>query len=87
MLGTLLTGGESVHHRNVVNDDNRPENLERWTRLQPRGIRISGAIEWARGILDLSCSDERNPPPTTLTANPERSWRWRESNPRPPVPQ
>jgi hypothetical protein len=40
---------ESVHHRNGVRDDNRPENLELWTR--PTGIRVSDAIAWAREIL------------------------------------
>ncbi|HEY6707688.1 MAG TPA: HNH endonuclease [Actinomycetota bacterium] len=46
LLGRPLRDGESVHHRNLLKDDNRPENLELWTSHQPRGTSVADMLTW-----------------------------------------
>ena len=50
-LGRPLRGDESVHHRNGDRTDNRPDNLELWSRYQPSGARVEDKVAWAYEIL------------------------------------
>ena len=46
MLGRSLREHETVHHRNSVRDDNRPENLELWASAHPAGARVEDLVDW-----------------------------------------
>lgn len=58
ILGRPLVEAENVHHINGVRGDNRPGNLELWSRSQPRGQRVKDKIRWAREFLALYESEE-----------------------------
>jgi hypothetical protein len=51
MLGRELEANESVHHKNAIKTDNRPENLELWVKWQPHGCRVADLLEFAADVI------------------------------------
>lgn len=62
-LGRQLSTNETVHHLNGDRLDNRPANLELWTKSQPAGQRVEDKVQWAFELLRTYRPDLLAPTP------------------------
>jgi ssDNA-binding Zn-finger/Zn-ribbon topoisomerase 1 len=50
IIGRKLRPHETVHHKNGIRDDNRPENLELWASRHPPGQRLEDLTKYIPAI-------------------------------------
>lgn len=65
-IGRALFKHETVHHINGMRCDNRPENLELWSKSQPFGQRVEDKIAWMKEFLHQYGYQVQDPHPSVV---------------------